>query len=371
MDGGTVVDVGEACAATVQAEQAIFTSVRSPMGTGYQLIAAGRGISADERREIVQCAPSHGSLCDSSSTATGLASFALGSGRRCVFLSRSAGPEHTGRGGYRVYTHVLVMELEVFRLFRCDPFNVEATVSTETIEDVTRTPPSGLELLSLSLATRTPVGGESDNELLPEDGEAERAARVLSAVLGERRMLMVGAPRPREVLRWVLGATPAALRRDLSVSYGLKFSPARRFQLVIAGANSAETERIVRDHEIELFDWESPAAPVDCPFEAWLRFAQRRWRSGRHGDLARLSSELSRDCSAAMLEQIASLSEDIERVPDADASLLRELSRRHPWGMPECDAHRRLLDRFRKAAEARKEALAQAEQEAAGDEEAD
>ena len=70
----------------VQVERAVFTSMRSPMGEGYRIVAASNGICADERREILRCAPSHGSLCDSSPGATGLASFGLDNGRRCIFL---------------------------------------------------------------------------------------------------------------------------------------------------------------------------------------------------------------------------------------------------------------------------------------------
>src|SRR5690606_38204025 len=95
---------GECCACpTAALDRAVFTSIRSPMGSGYQVVAASAGVSADEKREITQRAPSHGNLCDNTPDAEALAAFVLRSQRHCVFLSRHAGAEPSGRGGYRIH----------------------------------------------------------------------------------------------------------------------------------------------------------------------------------------------------------------------------------------------------------------------------
>ena len=48
---------------TLTCDQAIFTSVRTPMGEGYRIIAASRGLSSPEKQAITRMSPSHGALC--------------------------------------------------------------------------------------------------------------------------------------------------------------------------------------------------------------------------------------------------------------------------------------------------------------------
>ena len=44
-------------------DQAIFTSIRTPMGEGYRIIAASRGLRPHEKQAITRSSPSHDSLC--------------------------------------------------------------------------------------------------------------------------------------------------------------------------------------------------------------------------------------------------------------------------------------------------------------------
>ncbi len=359
MDCRALVDEKAPSTKTGLVEQAIFTSIRSPMGQGYRIVAASAGISGDEKKEIVQSAPSHGNLCDPSPTAVGLASFALRSGRRCIFLSSNAGVEPTARGGYRIFTHVLVMEPARFRTFECDPLNVEAAARGGISCDLPPSPPTRLSPLLLTDAT----GRQPASTAAPQAADAEPAVHVLSTVLQGRRLLAVGAPAPQKVLRWVLGATPIAVRERLSLSYGLKFSPSRGFQLVLTDADHRETQRIARDHNIDFFCWETPPTPASSAFDAWLRFVRQHWESGRHADLDRLSTQLTEENSAQALEQIATLSTDIERVKQADALLLDRLIQRYSRITLVSETHARLLGDFRKTAELRKQVLMSTEQE--------
>jgi hypothetical protein len=372
MDRRAPVDEKTPSTKTGFVEQAIFTSIRSPMGQGYQVVAASPGISGDEKKEIVQCAPSHGSLCDPSPTAVGLASFTLRSGRRCVFLSRSAGVEPTARGGYRIHTHVLVMEPARFREFECDPLRVEAAARPLIHHDAasgteTRrySPGASARLDPLFLAHRT--GGPPDTMARPPVNDANRALRVLSAVLDGQRLLVVGAPEPQEVLRRVLGATPTAVRERLSLSCGLKFSPTRGFQLVLADADPREMQRIVRDQDVALLQWAAAPDAAGSSFDAWLRFVRQHWESGRHRELNRLAGELTTEDAAEALERIALLCADIERIKQADALLLDQLLQRYSHVTPASPAHKRLLSELQEAARVRKEELKPAEEEIPSD----
>ncbi|MEW6253059.1 MAG: hypothetical protein AB1716_20665, partial [Planctomycetota bacterium] len=85
-------------------DQAVFTSLRSRVARGYRIVAASAGLSEDERRELVQRAPSHGNLLDSSAAAAACAGWLLRSGRYCLLSVGHDGPEPSGRGGLRVVT---------------------------------------------------------------------------------------------------------------------------------------------------------------------------------------------------------------------------------------------------------------------------
>jgi hypothetical protein len=361
VDGEAVVDRIVVSAGAVEVEQAIFTSIRSPMGQGYRLVAVSSGIATDEKREIVQRAPSHGSLCDPSPTATGLASYHLSSGRRCIFFSRNAGIEQTARGGCRVHTHVLVLEPGTFRRFKCDPLALEAVARLASDTDSGQVPPVHLERLRLLGEATEAVDLEPG--VTPSPATADRAVYILSAVLAERRTLVVGVPTPRQVLGLVLGATPMAAREQLSLSYGLKFSPSRGFQLIFAEADRGEAELIVHDHEIDLFRWDLSPPQASSPFAVWLRFARQCWLSGRADEINGLAAQLARRCSADALERIAALHTAIERLRTADLGLVDRLVREHAWTISDTEAHAGLLDRFRAAVVARRADLEEAARE--------
>jgi hypothetical protein len=353
----------------LEVERAVFTSLRSPTGEGYRIIATSAGIRADEKREITRRAPSHGSLCDPSPGATGLASFALDGGRQCVFLCRNSEVEQTARGGCRIRTDVLVMDPEVYWQFHCDPLEVEAATLSKVGREPAETVPARLKPVTLQPADGRLAGPSRSAETWPINANLGRVAQVLSAVLGERRTLVVGAAMPREVLRWSLRATPAALRARLSLSVGLRFSLTRRFDLILADATPGEIERVLHDGAADVIRWGSPATPPSGPFEPWLRFVGQRWESGRAAEVAHLSAELTEDCSARALAQIARLCQDLERAQTADPALLRDLTRRHLRDAATSSVQRRLLAEFRRVVEVRRATLEERQRALAAQEE--
>jgi hypothetical protein len=380
-----------ACAEAAQVERAVFTSIRSPTGQGYRIIAASSGITADEKRAITRCAPSHGSLCDPSPGATGLASFVLDNGRRCILLSQNAGIEDTARGGCRIHTHVLIMDAKTYRRFNCNPLDVEAAIRSEIGDDSDVKESARLEPLSLCACKgdRKSVGGgvvtaPAGSGMAPVKDDYERVEAILSALLRELAaeaasddcagpdasdeptadgaLLVVGAPSSRDLLRWLLAATPVAMRERLSVSCDLKFSPSRRLKLVLTDATPTEIARIARTHQVSPIKWKSPPAAMNCPFEPWLGLVRRGWESGRIGDVTRIALELRDDCSPDLLKQTVQLIWDTERARAADQPLLGELIQQHLTGRPPPGLPERLLNEFRQVSAARQAALEEAEQ---------
>lgn len=266
---------GAADTMTVVVDQAVFTSIRSPTGNGYRLIAASRGISADERKEITRTAPSHQSLQDDADGARGLASFVLESGRRCLYLSHNAGREYSGRGGCRVCTHVLVMDEDGYRRFDCHPLMIEAATVDAVGDAPARTAGGSLKPVELHAPTSHvpawPVAGP-----LPPPTVTQRMERLLAAVSGGERLLVAHAPAQREMLCWLLSALPVTTREPLSLSCGMRFVPGRRYQLMLANVDRGSAGAAVAEEGITVFDWVLPEPLDEADVTAWAASIRQR-----------------------------------------------------------------------------------------------
>ncbi len=367
MDPRSVVGGREAAAGTAGVEHAVFTSVRSPWGRGYRIIAVSPGISADEKREIVQRAPSHQSICDASPHGCGLASFTMESGRRCLFLAQNAGLEHSARGDYRVHTHVLVMEPATYRRLRCDPLAVASAARAALGDDwLNAHPPPDLARLELDARTAAD-GGRTDRTLAPSADDVDGLITVLSRLLRGRRVLVHGPPDPLRVLAWIWSGAPAAVRDALSLSCGLRFSPGRNFPLLLTGVMHSARQPIGLDHDFDVVAWRAADPPHASDFDRWLSFVRGRWAAGQLAQLDQLSAELTEESAAADLTRVAALCDDLARLPDADLALVDELTARHADVVRNGSASARLHADFHRAAALRREQL-QRQLEEAGDE---
>ena len=137
-------------------DQAIFTSVRTPMGEGYRIIASSKGIKPDEKQAITRSSPSHDSLCadeTNNPTAFAIACYTLPTKRICLAYSCFAGAEHTGRGGQRVYTLNLVFNEKDFANIRYNPFHLVRALVSEGCTAPQLKPPRNLPELQLPVAT--------------------------------------------------------------------------------------------------------------------------------------------------------------------------------------------------------------------------
>jgi hypothetical protein len=344
-------------AGTIFAERAVFTSIRSPWGRGYRIVAASAGIDPDEKREIVQRAPSHQSICDAAADGCGLVSFTMQSGRRAVLLAQNAGTEHSARGDYRVHTHVLVLEPAAYRRLRCDPLLIRsaarAVLGAEWLND---RPPPALPPLALAAdaAGRAPFSVPVRS---PEAGDLDGLLTVLLYVLDGRRILMHGPIDPLCVLAWVWTGVPAAVRDGLSLSCGLRFSSARSFPLILTAGTWNERERIGLDQDFALLQWRSAERPEASAFDPWLDFVRRRWAAGQLAALDQLSAELSDESTGADLARVAALGDDLTRLGDADLARVDELTARHAGDEAHQGGSARLLAEFRHAAAARRARL--------------
>ncbi len=142
-------------------DQAIFTSIRTPMGEGYRIVACSPTIKEQEKKELARRLPSHGSLCESSPLTTALLSFPMASGRHCVALSQYAGQEHTARGGGRVLTHLILLQRSQVAALDCDPFAVRTAASRAGAIEANLKPPHELKPLELVVGTAVDPGDDN------------------------------------------------------------------------------------------------------------------------------------------------------------------------------------------------------------------
>lgn len=314
---------------TVEVEQAVFTSVASAMGRGYRLVAASPGITADERREIVQRAPSHGSICDPSQAGVGGASFELAGGRRCVMVCCHAEAEHSGRGGYRVHTQAVVFDPASFRAVGLDPIALDAAIRTTF--DARKVPRPDARLPRLSIPNPR---GHAGPALPPDRNEAQawadRIAAVAGALLDGRRVLVVNPPNAGCIVRLAFTMLPPPARRNVTLAYGLRFSPARSFQLVLTQARREEIERIICDQPYDVVSWDGAATPpTGGHYEQWVRMAREMLSTQRVDELASVSGQIAGEDYDSVLEKINQLVEDLSRIDIVNLAELREMMARH------------------------------------------
>jgi hypothetical protein len=108
----------------VWAEQAIFTSIPRRGRGGYHLVSRSRGLDATEVQALTQWGPSHGALIVDGKNRTSVNFQPLPGGR--FALSRTcAGPaEYSGRGGYQLYTHFLIVDEPALHAVGFQPFSL-------------------------------------------------------------------------------------------------------------------------------------------------------------------------------------------------------------------------------------------------------
>ena len=77
-------------------------------------------------------------------------------------------------------------------------------------------------------------------------------SHLVHAALTGQRLILVGDSDGRGLIETALLGLPAALRADVSVACGLKFSIGRALGLNGITGDTAATARIIRGHELEL-----------------------------------------------------------------------------------------------------------------------
>lgn len=342
----------------VTVDQCVFTSVRSPMGEGYRIIAKTPGIKPEEAAELPQRAPSHGGLCEKDEHATGMLAFQLASGRYAIGFSRHAGREHTARGGLRAHTHFVVIDETDYSAFNFDPWAVVAAIRTaDDDKPLLKARPqfSKLELFPETTVDRHQVA-ENDPQAL---------MHVVRVFLGTDAVVVDRNNYPHELawLAWRL--TPAFARKSLSVSDGVCFAPARSIQHPFIYGDTNAARNLIADRPEGWCVLADATEPEGYQPSAWIAYIEQSIADGNVESAIALCDEMVPDHTPKELDKVA----EFFHLPDLAQSMDRsdlarvELSL-HAFS-PKTPTERRLVNDGRMAVQLRAEALNKAEAEAA------
>ncbi len=293
----------------------VFTSLPSPTGEGYRVVAASSGLRAQEKTEITRRSPSHGALCSAAADARAVAISTLCSGRVCVSLSRFAGAEHTGRGG-RVWTEALLIEAADFLLAGGHPRAFVDAVAAAPLSVARLGTP--IQKLSLPLSSSR-AAAWFPPAIAPDVRGADLA--VMAALMFDRSPCVVAAKDPVAALDGALSLLPLALRVSVNVSAGLRFANSRRATLYVVESIDFDTRRATRGRPVELLDAADLAGRSLGVLEPWLALMSRWCDEGRAADAVVLAGSLRADQTLAEIFEVARICEAIDRREEQPAAL--------------------------------------------------
>jgi hypothetical protein len=321
----------------LELDQAIFTSVRTPMGAGYRIVACSPGVRPEEKQAVTTKSPSHEGLCDKDESATGLAFFPVENGRFCVSLSCAAGKEPSGRGGYRVYTQAVFVTSEQLDLFDNDPIRLAHTLCEQGLADVVLKPSPTLDTLKLRVPKDIQL--YSCDEALDE-GERPWLIYLLGEFLATQTLVLAGgfestpadspgqrekatqtAPNAERIIETVLWAMPRSMRPTLSFSIGIRYATSRAHRLNLVWGELTSTKRLIAGQSIIYVQPATTKVP-EARIGPWLNMVERFWSNRHRRELTRFLRRRMDDTSVAGLNSTASLRLLLNDLPGYDLNEL-------------------------------------------------
>ncbi len=309
----------------LRCDQAIFTSVRTPMGEGYRIIAATRGLKPNEKQIITRNSPSHEALCaeiDGAAPDVPLAAafYPLPTKRLCASVSCFAGAEHTGRGGGRVYTHIVVFDADDFAACGYNAFHVLRAMTALGMCRPQLKPPVVLPEVELG------VDAAGHIDAPPPPFDANVRVYVLDALFRGRTLVVNMQGDWLSTAEAILLGLPGPLRRDISFGAGMRFSMSRvnRLELIFDSTNKARARTM--GQQVEYCEFDSMEAP-EVEGSPWFSFVEQCYQSR---DLTRLSHRTSRaysDSSLAACERVGALFDVMEGISKCDCQALLAAAR--------------------------------------------
>ncbi|MCC7084316.1 MAG: hypothetical protein IT427_04835 [Pirellulales bacterium] len=288
-------------------EQAIFTSARTTLGSGYHLIAKSAGITSEVAAELAIWGPSHGSLRDRREDASSVNFHYLSGGQLCVSKSIAAGEEYSERGGARVYTNFLIVPKPTFAKFANQPFAILRAAWAKGLLDVPAMPPTSLR--PFTLAGRT---ARVDEGLLAQFADqlgSAKIARLIAAAVTPGIKVLTGVEQAETIFGGLLNCLPVECRSEISFTTGLRFSPRRPFKLVPHEGGHDQPRKSARRDGVAFVNL-SKSEDLEFSPHGWATYVAKLAEADR---LTTLTSELQKSRPGLTIEHLHDLGEELSR----------------------------------------------------------
>ena len=273
----------------------------------------------------------------------GLLTYQLASGRRCVGYVCHAGVEHTGRGGQRVYTHMVLLDQAAYRSFNSNPVQVHAAIG-EIVRSLgpMLKPPPHIEPLSLTL----PQPGEPACKSLSAAPVATNwIGAIVADLFANHRLLLTGETHPLSLLEWALLSMPRDLREGVNASVEVRFSPSRGMHLVLFQNPDPQLSRQLAGQDIHVLrSQHAPSLPASL--EPWFRLLQRWWSDRRFADIMQLTTNTCAEAQPQELAALAALCQDADAIGSNDATAIQSMADRYASSPGQTQMQQTLIDQI-------------------------
>lgn len=211
----------------MQVEQAIFTSAQNSHLQGYHLVARSPKIDDQLAQTLTQWSPSHDALLSSDANATSLNVYQAGDDWVAISRTVYGGSEYSARGGLRLITIILLLNVEQFSAYHYDALLIGRTALSMGF---LRNPSSLPEFLpTVELPDRSLFALTANSSQKPEcDGVLQQVLHTLHC---GGRAAVIGLEDPVSAVEKIVQNTPRHRRMQLSFTTGLKPSMHRPFGL--------------------------------------------------------------------------------------------------------------------------------------------
>jgi len=296
-------------------EQALFTSIGTEGAMEYQVVAKSFGVCEADAREIAVWGPRRDSMLELDPDAESFNFHPLPSGAYCISRTTPAGWEHGG-GIQRVFTHCLIVPLEVLGRFGNNPFAVIEAATANCVWQDSHQPSSRLRPFSLS-------GGAAavDQPLLERlavDPDPENMAAMVQEACNSVCLVVMGTPSPARLIAGLFSCFPVECRLEFSFSTGLKFSPRRPFRIVCLSDDPAEELWAAGHSNVTILKLRKGETPRSASFDGWAQLIERSLATGH---ISLLAAQISEQHGHLALDDLPALG--LQWLEETDAEELR------------------------------------------------
>jgi hypothetical protein len=281
-------------------EQAILASVETDRRSGYQVVARSAGVCSADLCELAVWEPSCDSMHETGPDAESFNFYPLPSGAYC--LSRTTPTDWEHGVGPRMYTHCLIVPVEVWDRFANNPFALLQVISDHGLWQQPSEPCPPLTPFL------PPAGPALVDPALLQQLAADLGPKKVAALVQQARnvvcLAVAGASRPMVLIAGLLSCLPPECRLEFSFATGLKFSPRRPFRVVAISDDPAERLWVASYPNVTMLDLGQDAMPESTSVDGWSQFIERTL-AGKHIPL--LAAEIAKRRPDLTLEDLPAL----------------------------------------------------------------